>query len=512
MLFGSVEFLFFFLPSVLGIFVLSTRGPRKLPEIWLIVASIGFYAWWNPFHVPLLLGSILFNYLLGRMLVHTGSRILLVLGVAINLGLLAFYKYAGFLLNHANVSTAFHFGDVALPLAISFFTFHQIAYLVDARENRLVEHDWIDYLLFITFFPQLIAGPIVRQNEMLPQITRRRWIFLPKQAYVGVTLLVFGLFKKLYIADSMVELVDPVYKAANFGQVVYFQEAWGAALGFYLQIYFDFSGYSDMALGLAMMFGLKLPRNFNSPYKATSIIEFWRRWHMSLSRFLRDYLYIRLGGNRRGRWFALGNIMVVMLLGGLWHGAGWTFVVWGAVHGAFLVINHVWRDVSRHFGLAWRGWLPSAVAWSLTSFCLLMSWVIFRADSFHSAQVMFTAMFTPTDGIVLPLSYQAKLGPLAVWLASHGLTFADIAQKSLAPLSVAIPVLLGVLLLPNSMEWLGGLRPCLERVPRPSGLWRRFRWQPNLGYALLTAGLLVGIHNMVWNFGGNARAFIYFQF
>ena len=262
------------------------------------------------------------------------------MGIGLNLGLLAWFKYANFLAASINnlAGTSLSFGDIVLPLAISFFTFQQIAFLVDAYRGLADEPNIGRYGLFVTFFPQLIAGPIVHHAEILPQYAQRDSIRLKADNLsIGLTIFAVGLFKKVVFADSMGAYADTVFQAAALGDTVSFVSAWAAAAAFSLEIYFDFSGYTDMAIGIARMFGVRLPLNFDSPYKSTSIIDFWRRWHITLSRFLRDYLYYPLGGNRNGTGRRYGNLMVVMLLGGLWHGAAWTFVFWGALHGLFRV-------------------------------------------------------------------------------------------------------------------------------------------------------------------------------
>ena len=353
MLFNSYPFVFVFLPLVLAGFAVLTRWRSRTATLaFLIVASLAFYAWWNWRFLGLLLFSILFNFALGRRLQRRASergapvapaRRLLALGIAVNVGLLGYFKYRNFLVDTVGmaVGTDWALPPIVLPLAISFFTFEQITYLVDAYHGDTGEYDFLGYALFISFFPHLIAGPIVRFKELVPQFSSRStFVFSHENVARGLFIFAIGLFKKVMIADTFSPWVAPIFDRAP---VVVFSDAWGATLAFALQLYFDFSGYTDMAIGLALMLNVVLPENFDSPYQARSIIDFWRRWHMTLSNFLRDYLYIPLGGGRRGEARRYANLFITMLLGGLWHGASWTFVLWGGLHGAYLAINHLWR-------------------------------------------------------------------------------------------------------------------------------------------------------------------------
>ena len=373
MLFNSYEFIFFFLPVVLaGFFALGTRGKARAAVGFLVVSSLFYYGWWDPTYLLLILASIGVNYRLGAALSRaredgadgvSRGRWLLRLGVALNLGALGWFKYANFVVDNVNsaLGSDVHLAKIVLPLAISFFTFQQIAYLVDSHRGEAREHRFLHYCLFVTFFPQLIAGPIVHHGEMLPQFADgKTYRFRAENLSVGATVFFIGLFKKVVFADTIAQYGTPVFDAAANGVPMTFLPAWAGALAYTLQIYFDFSGYSDMAIGLGRMFGVRLPLNFHSPYKAVNIIDFWRRWHMTLSRFLRDYLYIPLGGNRNGKLKRYRNLFLTMVLGGMWHGAGWTFLVWGTLHGVYLMINHAWHGVRRALGfpdgsLGWFG-------------------------------------------------------------------------------------------------------------------------------------------------------------
>ena len=352
-LFNSYPFLFVFFPLVLGTYALFDRYGSRAQRCVLLVASLCFYGWWDVRFLALLGGSIVVNCAFGIAIATAVRRnhkcsanTLTFLGVGINILVLAYFKYAHFLL--ANVDALgganYTIGAIILPLGISFFTFEQIAFLVDQCRGRDYPVDLLTYAVFVSFFPRLVAGPILRYDEIAPQIIKREGRSLSAEdVAVGSAIFFIGLFKKALIADGIAPYVSPAFNVAAHGQSVDFFMAWSGALAYTCQLYFDFSGYSDMAIGAARCFGIRLPMNFNSPYKATSIIEFWRRWHITLSRFLRDYLYISLGGNRHGTVRRYANLLTTMLLGGLWHGANWTFVAWGGLHG-YLLDDQSWMD------------------------------------------------------------------------------------------------------------------------------------------------------------------------
>lgn len=406
MLFNSAEFILAFLPlGWLVYFWLNRRRLTLAGKVWLVLASLFFYGWWNPAYLGLILVSIAVNFALGSALARApGQRPLLFLGVAFDLGLLAYFKYADFFV--ANLNAVFGAGwplpGVVLPLAVSFFTFTQIAYLVDSYRGAAREYDLLNYALFVTFFPHLIAGPILHHKEMMPQFASRRGRVMnyPNIAR-GLFLFSVGLFKKVIIADGFA-----VWAGAGFDQAttLNFFEAWATSLSYTFQLYFDFSGYTDMALGAALLFNIRLPVNFNSPYKAVSIRDFWRRWHITLSRFLRDYLYIPLGGNRRGRGRAYLNLGLTFLLGGLWHGASWMFVIWGALHGAAMVLHRLWHELG--------GRLPAWLAWLVTFNFVNLAWVFFRAADMAAAEKVLKGM-AGLNGLVLPAALADRLGALA---------------------------------------------------------------------------------------------------
>ena len=404
MLFNSYAFIFVFLPVVLvGFFQLAPIS-HAYAASWLTLASLVFYGYWNPAYIGLLLGSIVCNYTFGLWIAKAGvnqdavrKKHLLIVAIAANLLFLGYYKYANFFLESANNLANLHWslGEIILPLGISFFTFTQIAFLVDAYQGKVKEYNFTHYTLFVTFFPHLIAGPVLHHKEMMPQFAhtstyRINW----EHVATGLMLFTLGLCKKILLADSLAPFANGVFEGVGHGAIPTTYEAWAGTLAYTLQIYFDFSGYTDMALGVALMFGIRLPINFHSPYKATSIIEFWRRWHMTLSRFLRDYLYIPLGGNRKGKLRRYANLMATMLLGGLWHGAGWTFVLWGALHGIYLTVNHLWHEWFPEKSARWLpSWLSNFTGGLLTFVTVVAAWAVFRSSDIAQSAVMLKAMF-----------------------------------------------------------------------------------------------------------------------
>ena len=408
---------------------------------------------------------MLFNYFAGVLLgngniTDTIRKVVVTIGVSVNLCLLGYFKYTNFIVDQANwaFDSNYHLEKIILPLAISFFTFQQIAYLVDAYRHETKEYSFLHYCLFVTFFPQLIAGPIVHHKEMMPQFALGHiYKFKYKNIAIGLTIFTIGLFKKVIFADGVAVYASPVFSAAEVGAALTFFEAWGGALAYTLQLYFDFSGYSDMAMGIAFMIGIKLPLNFNSPYKAQSIIEFWRRWHMTLSRFLRDYLYFALGGNKKGNARRYVNLFLTMLLGGIWHGAGWTFIVWGLLHGSYLMINHAWRKV-RNDLLKWSddiGVLETTAARALTLLAVIIGWVYFRAETVSGANHLIETMFA-FNGISLPANLAPTLGEYSVALNQLGITFNGMFGGSTANFGEGSKWILFLMLialcLPNSKQ------------------------------------------------------------
>ena len=380
MLFNSYEFLLVFLPlTVVGYFVIA-RASALAANVFLAAASIAFYAWWRLDFVWILAASIVVNFLVGRRLSRGHARPLLVAGIVFNLALLGYFKYADFFIANLNQAFGAHIGllRIALPLGISFFTFTQVAYLVDAWKGRAAEYSATNYVLFVTFFPHLLAGPIIHHKEMMPQfadtsLKRFDWDNFAR----GLALFILGLAKKVLVADTIAPMANAGFASA---QSLTFIDGWLTMLAYAMQLVFDFSGYTDMALGAALMFNIRLPINFDSPYRSVDIREFWRRWHITLSRFLRDYVYVPLGGNRKGEARMLAAFMITFILGGFWHGAAWTFVLWGAMHGVALVVLHFWRKVGRP--------LPRIAAIALTATFVAAAFVVFRAPTVADAMAI----------------------------------------------------------------------------------------------------------------------------
>ncbi len=480
MLFSSHIFLFLFLPLTLGGFCLLARylGPKPA-KASLTLASLIFYGWWNPIYTLLIVASMLVNFSLGRRI---GAEVKarrtgmgwLTFAVTANLLLLGYFKYANFFVQNANavLGTHWNLAQIVLPLGISFFTFTQIAYLVDVRRGVVCEYDLGDFLLFITFFPHLIAGPIIHHKEMMPQFRDpKTYRFDWNNLAVGLAIFAVGIFKKTIIADSLTEYATNVFNASALLTPMDVRDAWAGALFYTFQLYFDFSGYSDMAIGLSRMFGIVLPLNFASPYKAANVTEFWHRWHMTLSRFLRDYLYIPLGGNRRGEVRRYVNLVLTMLIGGFWHGAAWTFALWGLFHGVCLAVNHLWlafwkKRARPAFLPQWSAeWMSRVFTFGL----IVIGWALFRATDLNSALHMLATMFgigaEPSPGT--PLLLKMSLWRWIAWLLAF------------------------VWLLPNTAEIFSRHQPYPDAVkPESSAEGRWFHWNMGIAKAIGCAFLL----------------------
>jgi alginate O-acetyltransferase complex protein AlgI len=508
MLFNSYQFIFGFLPAVcISYFVAAHFWGRRAGIAVLVAGSLFFYGWWNERYLWILLLSIGCNagFALALLRGEKQQRFwILLVGLGFNLILLGYFKYASFLAENlsALLGVDWQIESQPLPLGISFFTFQKIAFLIDTYIGGVVTFDLLHYSLFVTFFPQLIAGPIVRHNEIIPQFR-----YLPRTPRasdfaIGASIFAIGLFKKVCLADLSSPWVDPVFAAAASGGPVGFVDAWTAALAYSFQLYFDFSGYTDMAIGLARLFGIVLPINFYSPYKSVNIIDFWRRWHVSLSRFLRDFIYIPLGGNRRGGVRRYANLAIAMLLGGLWHGAAWTFVLWGGLHGLMLVVNHAWHYLRRRIGLP-PGNDPASVriaACALTFIAVTSAWVLFRASSLGSASSILSAMYG-IDG-------QQVVDPMVTYWRTQWSLLNEFRWSE----SSAIWLLLVgsvAFILPNTYQLFQDFRPALVERPFEDAAARpRLRWKPDRRWAVgLSLMLLVAILRI-----RELSPFIYFQF
>ena len=547
MLFNSYPFIFAFLPLTLAGFFLLGRGSREWALRWLIVASLLFYAWWRPVNVLIIAPSIIINFFLARTLQRLArekksgrARWVLGAGIAFNVLFLGYFKYANFFATATNdaFGTTFVLQRIILPLGISFITFQKIAFLVDVHSGRIEHFTLQDYCLFVLFFPQLIAGPIVHYREMMPQFHRATGRFDTENLAIGLTLFVFGLFKKVVLADTIAPAVSSVYANASAGTVISLLPAWMAALGFTLQIYFDFSGYTDMALGLGRFVGIKFPPNFNSPLKASSIIDFWLRWHMTLTRFLTAYIYnpLSLWATRRraakglrpfgGRNTSVGGFievlmvptLITMFISGFWHGAGYLFILWGVLHGVYLTINHLWRL------FATRRWPDRAryarvmgpVGFVITFVAVVAGMVVFRAPTIATAGNILRGMIG-LNGLALPGSVVDRLGHLSAFVGRLNDTV--ISQDAFRTLTVWIAILgFFALALPNTLNLLSayepalGIKPVADRTPvvgrRLTAYVARLTWAPTLAWAVVVAVLAI---SGIFHLGGNSE-FLYWQF
>ena len=519
MLFNSIPFIFIFLPVVaIGFYVLgAVRHPLAaavyyvatavynciksillvLESFWLCIASLCFYAYWDATYLWLLLTSIVLNYTAGYWIARSAKKserlayMFLCAAVSTNILVLAYYKYFTFIETSLNGLFGWELAiqKIILPLGISFFTFTQIAYLVDAYRGKVKEYNFVHYLLFVTYFPHLIAGPILHHAQMIPQFRREEASKVKWENFViGISFFVIGLFKKVFIADTCAGFATPVFDAAKVGTAIPFVDAWLGAYAYTLQLYFDFSGYCDMAIGISYFFNIRLPYNFNSPYKAVNIIDFWRRWHITLSTFLRDYLYIPLGGNRSGKWRRYLNLFITMLLGGLWHGAGWTFILWGALHGVYLIINHAFHAFRKKMNWQqgmWGRW-GAALSVAVTFLSVMLAWVLFRSENMLAVHTMFSSM-TGGNGFALTpkLVYYCKL--------------------HLHPL--LIPGMILIWALPNTQQWIGikdtseTETGTIQSVPP---------WWMCIILGLVLAACIIKL--LLMQLSGAASEFLYYQF
>jgi len=496
---NSFSFLFLFLPVTLFFFYWAGGSKRhQWAILWLAGASLVFYGLWDWALTGLLVGSVATNYALGMFLNENSSdnkeksKLILCFGIIYNLGILGFFKYFG--ISGGTRPQAFTLvlqPDFILPIALSFFTFQQIIYLVEIWQGRLEKTKFLNYLLYITFFPQLLTGPIIRPQEFFPQLRDKKIFQVGADRFaVGLTLISFGLFKKVVLADGIARYSNSAFDAVAQGAILSLEEAWSGALSFTLQIYFDFSGYSDMAIGLGYLFGFRLPQNFESPYKASSLIDFWRRWHMTLSGFFRDYIYIPLGGNRKGSLQRSRNIFLIMLAGGIWHGTSITFIVWGGAHGICLVINHFWREFRKSFGhsLESEKFFSKAAAHIITFLTVTVLWVFFRAENLDAALSMIQSLLgmhtAPYSGF-----NNIKISEDRLWF-----------------------LLLIVWFAPNLREIMTAhysenkKSNTLKQPPESERRW--YHWRPNMWWAVLTTILFImSVLELT-----QSRGFIYLQF
>lgn len=525
MLFNSYIFILLFLPvTFAGYHILRKFCAYEASIKFLVFASVFFYGWWNYRYVILIIISIILNFFIGLAIsrrTDSTRKSLLIFGIALNLAALGYFKYFNFFVENWNTLTGAEapLFAIALPLAISFFTFQQIAYLCDVYTGNAKEYRFIHYCLFVTFFPQLIAGPIVHHREMLPQFLRTVSFekFLPTVA-MGLTIFSIGLIKKSVFADGIAAYSTPLFDAALAGATISFFEGWFAALSYTLQLYFDFSGYSDMAIGAALLFGIRLPLNFNSPYKSLNIIEFWRRWHITLSRFLRDYLYIPIGGNRGGANRRYANLLTTMLLGGLWHGAGWTFVAWGLLHGFYLIINHGWQKLVLLLGFNGRSSLLTRfLSWLITFLAVVVGWVFFRAETFSAALAVLSGMLG-LNGIILPKALKIDIGALHILYDIANVSF-SLSGGTNFVLNTAwiLGLLIVAVFFPNTQQIMRYRPPKLDGGYSQrekfddivfSRLWKKAYWQLSTFWSIF-AGLLTAIGILALT---SISEFLYFQF
>lgn len=513
MLFNSYPFIFIYLPIVLVGFFWIARTNQVAGIFWLGLLSLVFYSYDNPKLVVLLLMSIAINFLMAIYISRLSRRYakyLLIATIGANLLCLGFFKYLNFFISTANYFHAdWPVFNILLPVGISFFTFTQIAFLVDVYRGLAKETVFTHYLLFVTWFPHLIAGPVLHHSQMMPQfksaaIYRPSWESLA----VGATFFTIGLFKKVVLADEFALFANPLFDGAATGTDPKLLAAWVGAIAYALQLYFDFSGYCDMAIGLSRLFNIKLPLNFDSPYRASSMIDFWRRWHITLSRFLRDYLYVPLGGNKKGQTRRYLNLMITMILGGLWHGANWTFVLWGALHGGYLLLNHFWRAILGQRGgstaRASSRALFRVLSVGLTFTAVVVAWVPFRSESLEATLNIWRGMFG-LNGLSLP----AALAPFLPDILRDSASFAGFMPELRASTtSILLWMTTGLVIvwcLPNTQQWLALYAPAWDAVAVYS---RRLTWKPSAAYGF-ALGIIFAISVMLFK---KNSPFLYYQF
>jgi len=519
-LFNSYEFIFVFLPISLFIyFYLNHKRLTNLSKIWLVFASLFFYSWWNITYLPLILTSVLFNYAIANAMANNdkfkntiSKKTLFQIGLIFNIGLLAYFKYADFFISNTNslINTNIALLGLALPLAISFFTLQQIAFLSDSYEGLAKEKNFLDYAVFVTFFPQLITGPIVYHKEMMPQFASiRSKIINYKNIAIGFTIFSFGLFKKVVLADGVAAYATPVFNEAETSNMLSLFEAWGGSLAYTFQLYFDFSGYTDMAIGAALLFNIRLPINFNSPLKSYGIIEFWQRWHITLSHFITAYIYTPIVRSFNQLTFhkAMFVTLITFFIAGLWHGASWMFVIFGTLHGLGLVINQYWRKTKIK--------INKPLAWFITFNFVNITLIFFRAESIDGAENILSGM-AGLQGIVLPetyLPYFNNILNIGDYLVTIGWQFENpeffYGMKGVVFLTI---LLLIAIMMPNVQQIMNHYHPTLEsyhgEIKDINFRW--LKWRPTLTWAIFTTSIFIASIFILSIFG--KAEFLYFKF
>jgi alginate O-acetyltransferase complex protein AlgI len=520
MLFNSYEFILAFMPITLIIFgILCSFQKKKFVFVWLITVSLISYSFWGTSHLLVLLFSTGLNWIFAEI-IHKrrdiisdkkesifSVKLIVTIAITFNLLLLGYFKYANFLIDTLasiglNVS---HIENIFLPLGISFYTFEQISYLVGIAKNDSKNYSYPRFLAFVAFFPHLVAGPILNASELIPQFRKLNYRIDFRNIAIGLTIFSFGLFKKVVIADSISGYATPIFTAADGGTQITFLLAWQAAIAYTLQLYFDFSGYSDMAIGLAKLINIKLPINFFSPYKAIGIGDFWRRWHISLGRFLRDYIYIPIGGSRKGNARTYLNLFLTMLIGGLWHGSSWTFVFWGALHGLYLCVDRGWGIFLKKKNIVWNSVYHQFFARMLTLLAVINSWVIFRSQSFSGAFNILAGM-SGLNGVTFSQEFSNSFGILK----NLGVKFETLnGSAGMTGSLLLIVVLLSTLCLPNIYQFMIKEPVALDFYSHLSNQKTpRYAWQPSLGHSVLTFIVLT----VSLAFCSKPSEFLYFQF
>jgi len=508
MLFNSTTFIFIFLPLALLIVTISKKFGNKSSLISLIIISLLFYGYWEIKNLYIIIISIIVNYNFAKALHKDSKKFILQLGIIFNLSILIYYKYRNFLSENINnsFSLKIEYVDIVLPLAISFFTFQQIAFLIEVYRKEIKSFNLTSYTSFVVFFPQLIAGPIVRYNQIskqLPHLGIRKSLFT-----TGISLFVLGLFKKLALADELVRYVDPLFNSAHLGYTeLNIIACWGALLAYGLQIYFDFSGYCDMALGLGLMFGIKLPINFNSPYKSVSIIEFWRRWHITLSDFLKRFVYIPLGGSKKSKITTILALTTTMFVGGLWHGPSWNFILWGILHGLILTLNHIWSPMikSSQYGEYTHSKIYRLSAWVITFLTVNLLWVLFRANDLQSALLIYEGLFGLGDKTI-GSNYEPILMSINSSLERLGFSYGVAVNWWGIPQFLTCLIGFSIcILLPNSNEYFKLINYTNENA---SDFLKKYYWNTNY-FNVILFGILLGFSMF---YLVKESRFLYFQF